>query len=109
MGPARRIVSMNTSVQVHCKGWSEEQMLEFSVGTSLLAPQFAKSLWGRLLRSPFQMITYFLGNAMFTEVYEAELQRRGNRFDTLVFMDTILRAGPIPIDAFPEVFQSRYD
>ena len=98
-----------TSVQAHCRGWDEERILKFSVVTSLLAPQFAKSLWGRLMSEPFQMTTYFLGTRMFTEVYERERNRLGDRFRIRRFMDTVLRAGPIPIDAFPEIFLSFQD
>lgn len=96
-----------TSVQAHCRGWSEEQVLEFSVKTSLLAPQFAKSLWGRLMRSPMQITSYFLGYKKFDEIYEAEKKRLGPKFRTLDFMDTILRAGPVPIDEFPAIFATR--
>ena len=42
---------------------------------------------------------------MFTEVYEAELRRQKDEFRTIEFMDTVLRAGPIPIDTFPEIFR----
>lgn len=97
-----------TSIQAHCNGWDEEHVLEFSIQTSLLAPQFAKSLWGRLMRSPIQITSYFLGYHMFNEVYETELERRGENFVTLDFMDTILKAGPIPIDEFPAVFKDNF-
>ncbi len=96
-----------TSVQAHCNGWEKEKILDFSIQTSLLAPQFAKSLWGRLMRSPMQITSYFLGNQMFTEVYKDEMKRRGDEFCTLEFMDTILRAGPIPLDEFPELFKAK--
>ena len=97
-----------TSIQTHCNGWDEEQVLDFSIQTSLLAPQFAKSLWGRLMRSPIQITSYFLGYHMFNKVYEAELERRGDDFVILDFMDTILQAGPIPIDEFPAVFKDNF-
>jgi len=97
-----------TSIQAHCNGWDEEHVLEFSIQTSLLAPQFAKSLWGRLMRSPIQITSYFLGYHMFDAVYEAEMERRGENFVTLDFMDTILKAGPIPIDEFPAVFKDNF-
>lgn len=97
-----------TSIQAHCNGWDEEQVLEFSIQTSLLAPQFAKSLWGRLMRSPIQITSYFLGYIMLDEVYEAELERRGEDFSILDLMDTILQTGPIPIDEFPAVFKDNF-
>jgi len=96
-----------TSVQAHCNGWEKEKVLEFSIQTSLLAPQFAKSLWGRLMRSPMQITSYFLGNQMFTKIYENEMKRRGDEFCTREFMDAILRAGPIPLDEFPELFKAK--
>ena len=107
----KRIENANrayTSVQVHCNGWDKERVDEFSVKTSLLAPQFAKSLWGRLLSSPMQMTSYFLGTQKFTELYENERTRLGDRFKNIDFMDTVLRAGPIPLDEFPEIFKNRF-
>jgi uncharacterized protein (DUF885 family) len=94
-----------TSVQVHCRGWSQEQVMRFSTETSLVAPQFAKSLWYRLLRSPLQITTYFLGNRELLQLLESEKARQGESFQVCAFMDTILRAGPIPLDEFPAVFK----
>lgn len=93
-----------TSVQVHCKGWTKEQVLKFSTETSLLAPQFAKSLWGRIMNSPLQLTSYYLGGAQFTELLAVEKNRLGNQFDLKFFMDTIMKAGPIPIDEFYHIF-----
>ena len=107
----KRIENANrayTSVQVHCNGWDRERVNEFSVDTSLLAPQFVESLWGRLIRSPMQMTSYFLGTQKFVELYENERRRRGEKFRTIDFMDTILRAGPIPLDEFPAIFENKY-
>lgn len=107
----KRIENANrayTSVQVHCNGWDKERVDEFSVKTSLLAPQFAKSLWGRLLSSPMQITSYFLGTQKFTELYENEKKRRGSKFQIIDFMDTVLRAGPIPLDEFPAIFNNKY-
>lgn len=107
----KRIENANrayTSVQVHCNGWDREKVHQFSVDTSLLAPQFAKSLWGRLMRSPIQITSYFLGTQKFTELYEDERKRLGDKFRDIDFMDTILRAGPIPLDEFPAIFENQF-
>ena len=107
----KRIENANrayTSVQVHCNGWDQEKVQEFSVNTSLLAPQFAKSLWGRLMRSPMQITSYFLGTQKFTELYENEMKRLGDKFRNIDFMNTVLRAGPIPLDEFPEIFKNKF-
>lgn len=95
-----------TSVQVHCNGWNKEQVLKFSTETSLLAPQFAKSLWGRITNSPMQLTSYFLGGAQFTELLATEKNRLGNQFKLKLFMDTVMKAGPIPIDEFYTIFKN---
>ena len=96
-----------TSVQAHCNGWSEEKAYLFSIESSLLAPQFAKSLWGRLMESPMQMITYMLGSLELSELYEAEKIRLGDDFRIKEFMDTLIRTGPIPSDEFPAILERR--
>lgn len=96
-----------TSVQVHCFGWTEDQVLRFSVEESLVAPQFAKSLWGRLERNPMQVTSYFLGADLLRRILEAEKERMGEAFDVRAFNDAILRAGPVPFDLIPEVLASR--
>lgn len=93
-----------TSMQVHCNNWNQEQVMDFSTNISLVAPQFAKSLWGRIMRSPMQLTSYFLGGTQFTELLTSERNRLGNQFDLKYFMDTIMKAGPIPIDEFPGIF-----
>lgn len=94
-----------TSVQVHCNQWNKEQVMDFSTNTSLVAPQFAKSLWGRIMNSPLQLTSYYLGGAQFTTLLQSEKKRLGNRFDLKFFMDTIMKAGPIPIEEFYEIFE----
>lgn len=94
-----------TSVKVHTTGWTRDQVMDFSINTSLLAPQFAKSLWGRLMRSPMQLTSYFLGGAQFSKLLAAEKARLGEKFDLTFFMDTIMKSGPIPIDEFYGIFE----
>ena len=96
-----------TSIQVHCNDWNQGQVMDFSTGTSLLAPQFAKSLWGRIMRSPMQLTSYFLGGQQFTELLAAEKKRLGTAFNLKDFMDTIMQVGPIPIDEFLDVFEGK--
>ena len=94
------------SVQVHCFGWTEEQVDEFSRDRALLAPQFAKSLFGRLERGPMQMTSYFMGKDMFMDVLNTEMERLGEAFDVLTFNDVILKAGAVPMDMLPILLAS---
>jgi uncharacterized protein (DUF885 family) len=98
-----------TSVQVHCFGWTKEQVDEFSQERALLAPQFAKSLFGRLERGPMQMTSYFMGKDMFMEVLETEMEHLGDEFDVQAFSDTILKAGAVHMDMLPSLFASKLD
>jgi uncharacterized protein (DUF885 family) len=89
---------------VHCYGWTREEVMDFSTDISLLAPQFAKSLWGRLMRSPMQITSYFYGGWQFKELYARQKALLGDRFDLQYFMDTVMKAGPIPIEEFDHIF-----
>lgn len=93
-----------TSVMVHCHGWNREKVMQFSTEVSLLAPQFAKSLWGRLLRGPMQMTSYFYGVQLFHRLYDDVREKQGARFVLKDFMDTLMRQGPIVVDDFESVF-----
>jgi uncharacterized protein (DUF885 family) len=90
-----------TSVQVHCFGWTEDQVRQFSKEQALLAPQFAESLFGRLQRGAMQMTSYFMGKDMFMEILDAEMLRLGDSFDVRTFTDAILEAGAVPMDMLP--------
>jgi hypothetical protein len=91
------------SVQVHCFGWTEDQVDQFSRDRALLAPQFAKSLFGRLERGPMQMTSYFMGKDLFMDVLELEKERLGDAFDMKHFNDVILNAGAVPMDMLPSL------
>ena len=88
-----------TSVMVHIHGWDKERLMEFAETRGLLAPQFAVNLWNRVMNSPLQIPSYFLGFHGFRRLWEEEQARLGNDFNTREFVDKVLRAGPIPIDA----------
>ncbi len=87
------------SVMVHVEGWNQEQVMEFAVTRGLLPPQFAQNLWVRVMNNPLQIPSYFLGFHGFRKLWQQEKERLGEDFNTREFVDKVLRAGPIPIDA----------
>jgi hypothetical protein len=93
-----------TSVQAHCRGWDEDKIQDFAVKEGLLAPQFAHNLWDRITASPLQLISYFLGFKMFSELLRAEKKRLGQKFSMQRFCDTVLQSGAVPIDSLSSVF-----
>ena len=94
-----------TSVQAHCRGWTREKIHHFAVEEGLLAPQFALNLWDRVTASPLQLVSYFLGFKMFTELLEKEKKRLGDDFDLQVFCDSVLRAGGVSIVYIPYLLE----
>ena len=93
------------SVMVHIRGWDKDQLMEFATGRGLLAPQFAINLWTRVMHNPLQITSYFLGFHGFRKLWHDEKARLGDNFRTREFVDGILQAGPIPIDALASTFR----
>jgi uncharacterized protein (DUF885 family) len=93
------------SVMVHDEGWGKEEVIEFAGTRGLLAPQFAINLWNRVMNRPLQIINYFLGFHAFKELWQLENARLGDKFNTRDFVDGVLKAGPIPIDALGATLQ----
>jgi uncharacterized protein (DUF885 family) len=84
------------SVQVHTAGWDREQVLEFAREEGLLAPQFAENLWQRVVNSPLQITTYFVGWIQFKELYAQRPEG-----PLMPWVDAVLRAGPVPMNLLP--------
>jgi uncharacterized protein (DUF885 family) len=93
-----------TSVQVHCNGWNREQLVKFAVEKGLLAPQFAINLWDRVMNSPLQLTSYFLGFRAFADLLEKEKKRLGESFRIQDLSDKILRTGAVPLAELPAIF-----
>ncbi|NKB35775.1 MAG: DUF885 family protein [Gammaproteobacteria bacterium] len=93
------------SVMVHYEGWDKQQLIDFSTRRGLLAPQFAINLWNRVMNSPLQITNYFLGFHAFRELWAEQKARLGDDFVTRDFVDGILQAGPISIDALGETLK----
>ena len=87
------------SVMVHVHDWNKEQVMDFAVTRGLLPPQFAVNLWVRVMNNPLQIPSYFLGFHGFRKLWEEENTRLGESFNTRDFVDKVLRAGAVPIDA----------
>ena len=90
------------SVQVHCRGWSADELGVFAVETGLLPPQFAENLWHRALLSPIQLPSYFIGFRVFDDALRGERERLGERFSIKAFNNAVVDSGGIPMDTVGE-------
>ena len=85
------------SVQVHCRGWSAEELGVFAVETGLLPPQFAENLWQRALLSPIQLPSYFIGFRVFDEAYRRGQKDLGEDFSTKAYNNAVVDSGGMPM------------
>jgi len=85
------------SVQVHCRGWSADQLGSFAVETGLLPPQFADNLWQRALLSPIQLPSYFIGFRVFDEAYRRGQENLGDAFSTKAYNNAVVDSGGMPM------------
>lgn len=83
------------SVQVNTAGWLEPDVLEFAQREGLLAPQFAKNLWQRVINSPLQITDYFTGYRHFKTLF-ANYQTNPRKGSIKDWVDRILQIGPVP-------------
>jgi len=93
------------SVKVHYRHWDKEKVKQFAIERGLLSPQFAVNLWDRVLSSPLQLTSYFLGFIKFKEILKNEKNRLGNNFKMKYFSDRILKAGAVPINMIDDIFR----
>lgn len=93
------------SVMVHAEGWTEEQVITFATTRGLLPAQFAANLWNRSadLYMALQLTSYFVGFHGFERLWQQEQQRLGDSFDSREFVDKVLRAGSVPMNALGEI------
>jgi len=94
------------SVQVHCRGWSREELSTFAVETGLLPPQFAENLWHRALLSPIQLPSYFIGFRVFDDAYRREQARLGDAFSIKVVNNAVVDSGGIPMEMLAEYLEA---
>jgi len=90
------------SVQVHTADWGEDEVMRFAVEEGLLAPQFAENLWQRVVHSPLQITDYFRGYHRFRRLYAAKPSTQSIRD----WVDTVLRAGPLPMTTLEQLLES---
>lgn len=93
------------SVMVHAEGWTEERVIEFATTRGLLPAQFAINLWNRAsdLDMALQLTSYFAGYHGIEQLYQEERQRLGDQFVQKNFVDSLLRAGSVPMAVLGEI------
>ena len=83
------------SVQVNTAQWGEQQVLTFAREEGLLAPQFAKNLWQRVVNSPMQITDYFTGYQHFKRLFN-DYVTSSPKAEVKPWVDAVLQTGPVP-------------
>ena len=83
---------------IHWKGWSEAQAKECFLKNSALSPLNIDVEVARYISWPGQALAYKMGELKIIALRERARAALGERFDIRRFHDTVLLAGPLPLD-----------
>jgi uncharacterized protein (DUF885 family) len=83
---------------LHAKGWSREQAIAYLVDNVGMSQRGMTSEVDRYCSWPGQACAYKIGHAKWVGLRERSRGALGARFDIRAFHDTILAAGPMPLD-----------
>lgn len=84
------------SVKVNIDKWDEAKVIAFARDEGLLAPQFAKNLWQRVVNSPMQITDYFTGYQHFKRLFD-EYTTHSPDAEITPWVDAVLQQGPVPL------------
>jgi uncharacterized protein (DUF885 family) len=83
---------------MHWMGWSRERAADYMAGTVGLVRTAVESEIDRYCVWPGQACGYKIGHLEFVRLRAAAQARLGPRFDLRAFHDTVLQAGPMPLE-----------
>ena len=84
---------------IHALGWTEQQAVDFMIGTGRLSPDQARSEVRRYITLPGQATGYKIGMLKIIELRRKAEAALGTRFDVKAFDDLIISDGsqPLPV------------
>ncbi len=88
---------------LHAKGWSRQQAIDFFMENSPQAPNNIVNEVDRYIGYTGQALAYKLGQREILRLREQARATLGAKFDIKGFHDTVLEAGPVPLDLLGEL------
>ncbi|HZW46096.1 MAG TPA: DUF885 domain-containing protein, partial [Microvirga sp.] len=93
-----RAIRLVVDSGLHHKRWTREQAIKYVGDNSADAPGGIVKAIERYIVYPGQATAYMVGRLKITDLRERARQQLGDRFDIKGFHDSILLAGPVPLD-----------
>ena len=90
---------------LHAMGWSRQQAIEYMMENSPQAPNNIVNEVDRYIGYTGQALAYKLGQREILRLRDAANKTMGSRFDIKGFHDTVLEAGPVPLDLLGELVE----
>jgi uncharacterized protein (DUF885 family) len=83
---------------MHALGWSRQQAIDYLADNSPQAPNNIENEVDRYIGWPGQALAYKIGQREIFRLRREAEQTMGGHFDIKGFHDTVLSAGPVPLD-----------
>jgi len=87
---------------VNVLGWSYEDMVSFLEGYNITDPNFAESIYNRVIGVPLMQVTYILGFIELIELLEEAQKLKGESLEPIEFHRFYLETGPAPFSIMRE-------
>jgi uncharacterized protein (DUF885 family) len=97
-----RAVRLVVDTGLHALGWSRQRAIDFMLKHTALSPLNIEREVDRYIAWPAQATAYKLGELKIRELRARGERALGEAFDLRAFHDTVLSAGPLPLDMLEE-------
>jgi uncharacterized protein (DUF885 family) len=102
---AWRAIRLVVDTGVHSQHWTRDQMVQYFHDHSNIDETTIQSEVDRYIAWPGQALAYKVGQLKILELRARAQKALGDKFDIRAFHDTVLDAGPLPLD----VLEARVD
>jgi Uncharacterized protein conserved in bacteria len=93
-----RAIRLVVDTGVHSKHWTRDQMVQYFHDHSNIDETSIQSEVDRYVAWPGQALAYKIGQLKILELRARAQKALGNKFDMRAFHDSVLDAGPMPLD-----------
>lgn len=93
-----RAVRLVVDTGLHMKGWSREQAIQYFLENTPKTQHDIEVEVDRYITNPAQALAYKIGELKIKELRAYAEKALGDAFDIRAFHDTVLGAGPLPLD-----------
>lgn len=97
-----RAIRLVVDSGLHHKRWTREQAIKYIEDNSADAPGGIVKAIERYIVYPGQATAYMVGRLKISGLRDKAQKALGRRFDVRGFHDTVLKAGPVPLDVLEE-------